>query len=155
MLAFLVELAMVAKRFRKLMGQRDRRLAKKGYKREQSSSWKNISKNDSNKKEDIICYECKKPGHFRSECPMLKEETPKKNKKSKKAMVVATWSDSDVLSSDVEEEKVERRANLCLMARDDESGYLLLLVIFQLMKFKNNMNASMMNLKSWHQNIRL
>lgn len=114
------ELTMVARRFRKLMGQRDMRLAKKGYRRDQSSSWKIRNKNESNKKENIICYECKKLGHFRSECPLLKEETPKKNRKIKKAMVVATWSDNDVSSSDVEEEKVEERANLCLMARNKE-----------------------------------
>ncbi|WRX18659.1 Integrase [Theobroma cacao] len=36
-------------------------------------------------------------------------------------MVAATWSDSDTSSSDDDEEKVEKRANLCMMARDDES----------------------------------
>ncbi|XP_017969526.1 PREDICTED: uncharacterized protein LOC18612753 [Theobroma cacao] len=46
---------------------------------------------------------------------------PKKSKKLKKAMVVVTWLDSDISSSDVEKEKVEERANLSLMARDDES----------------------------------
>ncbi|WRX08492.1 Integrase [Theobroma cacao] len=35
-------------------------------------------------------------------------------------MVAATWSDSDTSSSDDEEEKAEERANLCLMAKDDE-----------------------------------
>ncbi|EOX99687.1 Uncharacterized protein TCM_008448 [Theobroma cacao] len=53
------------------------------------ASWKIRNKNDSNKKEERICYECKKPGHFKSECPLLKDETPKKNKRSKKAMVAA------------------------------------------------------------------
>ncbi|WRX09989.1 hypothetical protein QQP08_002476 [Theobroma cacao] len=40
-------------------------------------------------------------------------------------MVVATWSDSDTSSSDDEEEKVEERVSLCLMARDDESEVVL------------------------------
>ncbi|XP_017982362.1 PREDICTED: uncharacterized protein LOC108663276 [Theobroma cacao] len=112
---------MVARRFRKLMGQKNQRLARRGYRKEQGSSWKTKNKNESNKKEELICFECKKPGHFKSECPLLKEESPKKNRKSKKAMVATTWSESDTLSSDDEEEKVEERANLCLMARDDKS----------------------------------
>ncbi|XP_017984331.1 PREDICTED: putative uncharacterized protein DDB_G0272516 [Theobroma cacao] len=36
-------------------------------------------------------------------------------------MVATTWSDSDTSSSNVEEEKVEERANLCLMAKEDAS----------------------------------
>ncbi|WRX21645.1 zinc finger protein [Theobroma cacao] len=114
------ELALVARKFRKIMGRRNRRLAKKGFKKDQGTSWKIRNKNDSNKKEELICYECKKPGHFKSECPLLKDETPKKNKKSKKAMVASTWSDSDTSSSEAEDEKSEERANLCLMAQDDE-----------------------------------
>ncbi|WRX23971.1 zinc finger protein [Theobroma cacao] len=69
----------------------------------------------------MICYECKKPGHFKSECPLLKDETPKKNKRSKKVMVVAAWSDSDTSNSETDDEKSEERANICLMAQEDES----------------------------------
>ena len=46
------------------------------------------TKEEHSKKKDreqpFICYECKKLGHFRSECPQLKK-VPKKYKK--KAMV--------------------------------------------------------------------
>ncbi|WRX14525.1 GAG-pre-integrase domain - like 6 [Theobroma cacao] len=115
------ELAIVVRKFKKFIGQRNQRLAYKGYKRNQSSSWRTKNKNESNKKEELICFECKKPRHFRSECPLLKEETPKKNKKSKKAIVAMTWLDSDTSSSDDKKEKAEERVNLCLMARDDES----------------------------------
>ncbi|EOY32294.1 Uncharacterized protein TCM_040032 [Theobroma cacao] len=84
--------------------------------------WTKIrNKNKSNKKKVIICFECKKLGHFISKYPLLKKETPKKNRKSKKAMVAATWSNSDASSSEVDEGKVDERANLCLMAKDDES----------------------------------
>ncbi|WRX27656.1 zinc finger protein [Theobroma cacao] len=110
------EIALVARKFRKLMSRRNRRLARRGFKKDQSASWKNKNKIDSNKKEDLICYECKKPGHFKFDCPLLKNETPKKNMKSKKAMVAAAWSDSDTSSSEVEDEKSEERANICLMA---------------------------------------
>ncbi|EOY03452.1 Cysteine-rich RLK (RECEPTOR-like protein kinase) 8 [Theobroma cacao] len=115
------ELALVVRRFRKLMGKRNCRLTRRGFKKDQGSSWRTKNKNDSNKKEELTCFKCKKPRHFKSECPLLKKETPKKNKRSKKAMVAATWSDKDTSSSEAEEEKAEERANLCLMALDDES----------------------------------
>ncbi|WRX10298.1 zinc finger protein [Theobroma cacao] len=104
-----------------MLDRRNRRLGRRGFRKDQGASWKIRDKNDSNKKEKLICYECKKPGHFKSECPFLKDETPKKNKKSKKAMVAATWSDSDTSSSEAEDEKSEERANICLMAQDDET----------------------------------
>ncbi|EOY08392.1 Uncharacterized protein TCM_022772 [Theobroma cacao] len=103
------------------MGKRNQRLARRGFGKDQGSSWRTKNKNYSNKKEELTCFECKKPGHFKSECPLLKEETPKRNKKSNKAMVATTWSDNDTLSSEAKEEKAEERANLCLMALDDES----------------------------------
>ncbi|KAH9649857.1 hypothetical protein KPL70_026141 [Citrus sinensis] len=58
------------------------------------------------KKEAITCYECKKPGHIRSECPLI-------NKLKKKAMV-ATWDDSEEESND--EEGSQEVSNLTLMA---------------------------------------
>ncbi|WRX18656.1 zinc finger protein [Theobroma cacao] len=103
------------------MSKRNQRLARRGFRKNQGASWKNKNKIDSNKKEELICYECKKLGHFKSECPLLKDETPKKNKKSKKAMVAAAWSDSDTSSSETDDEKSEERANICLMAQEDET----------------------------------
>ena len=52
-------------------------------------------KNQKEKKEVIIYYECKKSGHMRSKCPLL-------NKLKKKGMV-ATSNDSNEDSSDEEE----------------------------------------------------
>ncbi|KAH9751239.1 hypothetical protein KPL71_014213 [Citrus sinensis] len=93
------ELAMLARRFRKFF-------KKTGDQRK----FRNF-KNQKEKKEVIICYECKKLGHIRSECPLL-------NKLKKKAMV-ATWDDSDEDSSD--EEESQEVSNLALMAiRDDD-----------------------------------
>ncbi|EOX99787.1 Uncharacterized protein TCM_008719 [Theobroma cacao] len=115
------ELALVARKFRKLMDKRNQRLARRGFRKDQGFSWRTRNKNDPNKKNELTCFECKKPGHFKFECPLLKDETPKKNKKSKKAMVATTWSDSDTSSSESKEEKAEKRANLCLMAQDNES----------------------------------
>ncbi|GAV71142.1 zf-CCHC domain-containing protein, partial [Cephalotus follicularis] len=76
---------------------------------------------ESSKREEPTCYECKKPGHFKNECPNIKknEQFKKKNEyfKKKKAMV-ATWSDSDPSSS--EEESDEEVAHIAYMAIKDE-----------------------------------
>ncbi|GAV65295.1 DUF4219 domain-containing protein/UBN2 domain-containing protein [Cephalotus follicularis] len=53
-------------------------------------------KGESSKKEEVICFECNKPGHYKSDYPRLKK---KEFIKKKKAMV-ATWDDSDESSSD-------------------------------------------------------
>ncbi|KAH9681323.1 hypothetical protein KPL71_026940 [Citrus sinensis] len=94
------ELAMLAMRFRKFF-------MKIGERR----NFRNF-KNQREKKEVITCYECKKPSHIRSECPLI-------NKLKKKAMV-ATWDDREEDSSD--EERSKKVSNLALMAigRDDD-----------------------------------
>ncbi|GAV90551.1 zf-CCHC domain-containing protein/DUF4219 domain-containing protein, partial [Cephalotus follicularis] len=91
------------------------------------SSWKKAFKKnfpqdeESSKREESTCYECKKSGHFKNECPNLKkkEQFKKRNEyfKKKKAMV-ATWSDSDSLSS--KEESDEEVAHIAYMAIEDE-----------------------------------
>ena len=48
-------------------------------------------------KDGVVCYKCKKIGHFRIECPKLRE-----NLKMKKKALVATWSDSEESSSEDE-----------------------------------------------------
>ncbi|KAH9671627.1 Integrase catalytic domain-containing protein [Citrus sinensis] len=88
------ELAMLARRFRKFF-------KKTGERR----NFRNF-KNQREKKEVITCYECKKPSHIRSECPLI-------NKLKKKAMV-AIWDDSNEDSSD--EEESQEVSNLALMA---------------------------------------
>ena len=45
------------------------------------------------KPDEVICFECKEPGHIRSECPRLKKSS-KKNTPKKKAMM-AKWEDLD------------------------------------------------------------
>ena len=43
------------------------------------NKFKNDTKNKFEpKKEQVICYECKKPGHFKSECPQVKRRQLKK-----------------------------------------------------------------------------
>ncbi|KAK8681359.1 hypothetical protein V6N13_053763 [Hibiscus sabdariffa] len=99
------EMAFLAKRFTRFMkSNRGRKFLRKG-------EFKN--KNREEEKDQLICYECKKPGHIRTECPQLKKKSFGKKKKLKAH--VATWSDEE--SSDEDEEEI---ANLCLMALDDE-----------------------------------
>ena len=72
-------------------------------------------------KEEIICYNCNKPGHMKFDCPLLKQksyENDKQQKPLKKKALHAIWDDSDS-SSDEEEGKTEL-ANMCFMAHDDE-----------------------------------
>ncbi|XVF04230.1 hypothetical protein REPUB_Repub05bG0064400 [Reevesia pubescens] len=76
------------------------------------------------KQDQVMCYECKQPGHYKYECPKLKEEKGKgsKKKKNKKAMM-ATWSDSDLShSDDHDSEEIDAKANLFLMANDHSSN---------------------------------
>ncbi|NGZ73657.1 hypothetical protein GQS42_23720, partial [Salmonella enterica subsp. enterica serovar Typhi] len=43
------------------------------------NKFKNDTKNKYEpKKDQVICYECKKLGHYKSECPQAKKRTPKK-----------------------------------------------------------------------------
>ncbi|GMI84085.1 hypothetical protein HRI_002077800 [Hibiscus trionum] len=98
------EMAMLAKRFTRFMkSNRGRKFIRKG-------DFKSKSKEE--EKDQLTCYECKKPGHIRSECPQLKKKSF--GKKNKLKAQIATWSDDE---SSEEEEEV---ANLCLMAIDDE-----------------------------------
>ncbi|GAV61276.1 zf-CCHC domain-containing protein/UBN2 domain-containing protein, partial [Cephalotus follicularis] len=76
---------------------------------------------ESSKRVEPTCYECKKPGHFKNECPNLKKKAQSKNKdeySKKKKPMVATWDDSDPSSS--EEESDEEVANIAFMAIEDE-----------------------------------
>ncbi|GAV83409.1 LOW QUALITY PROTEIN: zf-CCHC domain-containing protein/UBN2 domain-containing protein, partial [Cephalotus follicularis] len=72
---------------------------------------------ESSKKEEPTCYECKKPGHFKSGCPNLKKKEKEKSKKKK--AFVATWNDSDPSRS--KEESVEEVANIAFMAIEEEN----------------------------------
>ncbi|GAV61595.1 UBN2 domain-containing protein, partial [Cephalotus follicularis] len=77
---------------------------------------------ESSKREEPTNFECKKPGHFKNECPNLKkkEKFNKEHFKKKKAMV-ATWDDSDPSSSE-EEESDEEVVNLALMAMEENTS---------------------------------
>ncbi|GAV65056.1 LOW QUALITY PROTEIN: UBN2 domain-containing protein, partial [Cephalotus follicularis] len=70
-------------------------------------------KGESSELEEIICFECNKPGHYKIDFPLKKKELLKKKK-----TMIATWDDSDDSSSD--EDSREEVAQLALMALDEE-----------------------------------
>ncbi|MQM08237.1 hypothetical protein Taro_041093, partial [Colocasia esculenta] len=78
------------------------------------------------KKGEPICYECKKPGHIKAECPkfkkpeLRKKESSRKFRKYKKKAMTAAWensSDSDSESSSCSDEE---EANLAFMANTED-----------------------------------
>ncbi|MQM11648.1 hypothetical protein Taro_044557 [Colocasia esculenta] len=80
-----------------------------------------LNKSDSYKKSDVVCYECKKQGHMRGECPELKKKLKKEKFTFKKAKaMLATWTDED---EDENSQATSRDDEVqCLMARSDDSN---------------------------------
>ncbi|GAV66639.1 zf-CCHC domain-containing protein/UBN2 domain-containing protein [Cephalotus follicularis] len=99
------EMALIIRRFKKYLA--NKKFGSKHFK-------KTLPSKSETKKEEIICFECNKPGHYKSECPRLKKA---KDTIKKKEAMLATWSDSDESSS--EEEENQEVAQLALMAFND------------------------------------
>ncbi|GAV61113.1 zf-CCHC domain-containing protein/DUF4219 domain-containing protein/UBN2 domain-containing protein [Cephalotus follicularis] len=101
------ELALITRKFKKFLASKKKFGGKQNKKIHQ--------KGESRKLEEIICFECNKPGHYKSDCPRLKKKDLLKKKK--KAMI-ATWDDSDESSSD--EDSNEEVAQIALMALEEK-----------------------------------
>ena len=80
-----------------------------------------FKKQDSSKNNQMICYECNKSDHIKSECLKLKKSFKKdrKYKKEKRQALKATLDDSSESSDDDTDEKI---ANLCFMALEEPSS---------------------------------
>ncbi|MQM05546.1 hypothetical protein Taro_038363 [Colocasia esculenta] len=111
------EMAMLTRQFKKFLK----------FKRKGSGNLKSFQKKDSSSKFDsnrksnmIVCYECKKPGHMREECPELKKKLKEDKFTFKKAKaMLATWSDED---EDEDAQATSRYEEIhCLMARSEDS----------------------------------
>ncbi|GAV83913.1 LOW QUALITY PROTEIN: zf-CCHC domain-containing protein/DUF4219 domain-containing protein/UBN2 domain-containing protein, partial [Cephalotus follicularis] len=70
------EMALITGRFKKYLAKK--KFGNKHFK-------KTLPPKSETKKEEIICFECNKPGHYKSECPRLKKA--KDTIKKKKAML--------------------------------------------------------------------
>ena len=102
-------MAIVAKRYRKLVFQKGQRMGRRTFNN-------NRFKSGSSRSNEVICYECKLPGHLKNKCPLNKKI---KKYKMKKKILVEAWSDCESSSSN-DESMIEARANFCLMAKDDK-----------------------------------
>ena len=67
------------------------------------------------KTKEVTCYECKKPGHIKSECPKLKYKS--KRAKERRKAFKATQDDSSEFKVEEDQDEV---ANLCFMALEDD-----------------------------------
>ncbi|GAV57971.1 zf-CCHC domain-containing protein, partial [Cephalotus follicularis] len=70
------EMALITRRLKKYLAKK--KFGSKHFK-------KSIPSKSETKKEEIICFECNKPGHYKSECPRLNKV--KETIKKKKAML--------------------------------------------------------------------
>ncbi|KAM6587597.1 hypothetical protein CsatA_010202 [Cannabis sativa] len=99
------DITLLTKNFKKFL--KFKKNANRFYKGSNSreSSWCYSSRKD----DQIICYECKKPGHMKTDCPL--------RKRSRRRAMMATWSESEKESSEDEQHEI---ANTCFMAIDDK-----------------------------------
>lgn len=112
------ELAMLTRKMRTFLRRRKNFQSNGNIRRSSNRNFtdRGESSRDKPKEKEVICYECKKPGHMRGECPDIQKKARKF--KTKKAMK-ATWSDSEEESCSDDSKKSE--SNLCLMADHEES----------------------------------
>ena len=101
------EVALMSRKFKQMLKKKGRsnRLFRKGRRSSRRSN-----KEDS---KEIICYECKKPGHMKADCPKLKKRSFPNRRKKKN--LLATWTDED--NTDESDAEV---ANICLMANNGQ-----------------------------------
>ena len=71
------EMAMLARRYKKLVFQRDQRMGRKSFRRDRF-------RNEPSRNNQITCYGCKQPGHLRSECPLNKEDKRIRRRRKRK-----------------------------------------------------------------------
>ncbi|GAV85633.1 LOW QUALITY PROTEIN: zf-CCHC domain-containing protein/UBN2 domain-containing protein, partial [Cephalotus follicularis] len=103
------DMALITSQFKKLLkSQKGKKAFKKKFPQCEESS----------KKEELTCYECKKLGHLKSECPLKRKRNSRKAHSKKKKAMIATWDDSDLSSSD--EESDGEVANITFMAIEEE-----------------------------------
>ena len=104
---FETDVAFLARKIRQFMKKKKKFSKKKTMEREIDSE---------KEKELIICYECKKLGHLRYDCSLIKSSERKKMKKA----LFGAWTDNESSSSSSDGEEHTNTVNFCLMALEDE-----------------------------------
>ena len=88
------ELALTTREFKKILRKR------RNFRRRKALNKGDPSKEKEKEKDNqVTCYGCKRPGHYKYECLQLKKVT----KNHKKKAMIATWRESDDSSSQLEE----------------------------------------------------
>ena len=109
------DLAMIVRKLKKFVRRR-KRFSRKNVKKGEISRYKEKEKS---KKRDqgSVCYEYKKPGHMRYDCPLIKSSVRKKMKKA----LFEAWTDNESSSSSSSDrEEHTNITNFCLMAHEDD-----------------------------------
>ena len=103
------ELALIIKKFKKMKKKGKMLKGKKFNEKKKICDEAEVAK-------DVICFHCKKRGHIKTNCPLLKKKNGK-YEKVKKALKVEIWSDIECEDSD------EEYANICLMTKLDSDSF--------------------------------
>ncbi|KAK8309816.1 hypothetical protein V6Z12_D02G148800 [Gossypium hirsutum] len=124
------EMTMFAKRFKRFMR------SNKGRQFQKKEGLNNESTKDN---DPIICYECKKQGHIKFECPQWKKRGLRKQKLKAH---IATWSDED-LSKNEDQEVTSNLSTLNDYSFDEfQYAYDELGLEFEVMMSKHKKNVS-------------
>lgn len=110
------ELSLLSRRINKLWNHKQRKF--RNYKKPDQCS--ESSRHRKSSRKEVVCYESKEPGHFRSDCPKLQMEKPKKKFDKKKKSLMATWDDYE--SSESSSESEDDCANMAFMADTDDEA---------------------------------
>src|ERR1044072_201251 len=105
------ELSRISRRINRLWKHRQGRRFNKGP-RNAKGRFESTSSQKKAANKEVICFECKEPGHYKNECSKLKKDKrPRKSHKDKKGLMV-TWDESESEDEDSDEEQ----AAVALMA---------------------------------------
>ncbi|XP_043700002.1 uncharacterized protein LOC122650671 [Telopea speciosissima] len=106
------EMSLITKNFQKFLKRKGRKFFnKRQTSRENKGKYISMDKPSFSNRKEIVCYECRKPGHFKTECP--------KGQDKKKAYVSKiSWDSNEEPEEDQSEEET---TNLALMAHEREN----------------------------------
>ena len=93
---------------------------KKDYGNRRSSPFQGDS-SPTNERSHVFCYECRKSGHIKSECPRLTKKPFNKSSYWKKKALVGGWDDSEETTKDEAEDNDESFFALMVSADSSDS----------------------------------